>query len=124
MNPLLLAVFLVTAGVNAAAQLLIKKGAIVLAPVLSGGDSLLLKAARMIMNPFVLAGAALLGLGMLLWIKVVSQVELSRAYPVNIALTVIITTLVSVVLFQEGMTFVKLAGIALTLAGVWMVFAG
>lgn len=120
MNSLLLAVFLITASMNAAAQLLLKKGALTLGGTLSGGEPLLVKFARIVTNPFVVASVLLLGAGMLLWLKVISKVELSRAYPVNIALTVIITTIVSILLFNESATWEKFAGIALILLGIWI----
>ncbi len=124
MSNLYLAIFLVTAAVNAAAQLLLKKGALTLAPVFSGPDTLPVKLLRIIINPFVIASVVLLGAGILLWIKVISKIELSRAYPVNIALTVIITSIASVVLFQESVTWLKGIGILLILVGLWATIAG
>ena len=116
--------FLLAAGINSAAQLLLKKGALVLEPVLGSTDSFIIKLVRIATNPFVIAAVASLGAGMLLWLKIISKVELSRAYPINIALTVLITSFVAVGLFEESMTWMKFTGIALIIVGLWAVITG
>lgn len=122
MNLIQVTLFIIIAAVNSAVQLLIKKGSLTLAPVLSGSDSLLVKISKVITNPFIIGAVFLLGSGMFLWLRIVSKVELSKAYPINIALTVIITSVISIILFQESVSFLKIFGVVLIVIGLLSIF--
>lgn len=124
MSQFYLVLFLVTAGVNAAAQLLLKRGSQDVPALLAGQENFLLKIVKIFFNPFVFSAAALLAAGMLLWLKLISKVELSRAYPINIALTVLITSGAAILLFNEGLGWSKLFGVALLIAGLFFIFNG
>ncbi|MBI4095142.1 MAG: hypothetical protein HY435_03045 [Candidatus Liptonbacteria bacterium] len=120
MSPIYLGVFLITAGINAVAQLLLKRGSLDLGRIFAGDQNLIVRALKILANPFVFSAVVLLGSGMFLWIWLVSKVELSRAYPVNIALTIVITTALSIFLFSESFTLFKVAGISLIIAGLFL----
>ncbi|OGZ01647.1 MAG: hypothetical protein A2946_02130 [Candidatus Liptonbacteria bacterium RIFCSPLOWO2_01_FULL_53_13] len=120
MNTFYLFLFLLAAGLNSTAQILLKKGALAIASVLSGPEALAVKAFRAFTNPFIAVAVILLATGMFLWIKIISRIELSRAYPINIALTVIITSVVAIFLFGESMSVSKAGGILLILLGIWV----
>lgn len=124
MNFLTIVFFAGTAGLNATAQLFLKKASLSLASTIAGNDPLLTKFLKTIVNPFVFFAVIFLGLGILLWMKILSRMELSSAYPINVALTVIITAIASVFLFQESITIVKFMGIALVIAGLWGILVG
>ena len=51
------------------------------------------------------------------WILALSQLELSKAYPVAIGLNLIVIVAVSIVQFQEVLNFSKIAGIILMFLG-------
>ncbi len=116
--------FLIVSGFNSAAQLLLKKGSLLLNKTLASGDSAFIKIIKILTNPFVAGAITLLAVGMIMWIKILSRAELSRAYPINIALTVIITSVVSIFLFQESITLLKSFGIALVIVGIWAILVG
>ena len=72
---------------------------------------------RLLLDWRVLVGVALYAASTLVWLAALSRGELSKLYPlisVNYALTV----LVGWVLFGESITWLKVAGVALILAGV------
>lgn len=121
MSPAYLILFLIAAALNSGAQLLLKKGALVISPILAGSDALPIKLFRILTNPFIAVAIVVLATGMLVWIKIISQIQLSRAYPVNIALTVIVTSIAALFLFDETMSWMKFGGIALALVGIWMI---
>ncbi|MBI4094204.1 MAG: hypothetical protein HY436_00140 [Candidatus Liptonbacteria bacterium] len=123
MSTFLLLLFLVTAGVNAAAQLLLKRGSLDLPGILAETPNWTFRIVKILANPFVLGAVVLLGAGMFVWIWLISKVELSRAYPINIALTILIAFFASVPLFHESLTALKLAGAGLILAGLWLMLA-
>lgn len=126
MNYFIIFTFLLASGINAVAQLLLKKGSLLIGPTLAGegGGSLIAKLFKVLLNPFIASAIILLVMGMFIWIKILSRVELSRAYPVNIALTIIFTSAASIFLFQESASWMKFAGIILVIAGIWALLAG
>ena len=115
-------IFIIIAAINSAVQILIKKGSLILAPTLFSSDSFAVKLSKIITSPFIIGAVLLLGAGMLLWLKVVSKIELSKAYPINIALTVVITSIISVLLFQESISPLKIFGIVLIVVGLLSIF--
>jgi len=74
---------------------------------------------RAFRNPFVVAGFALYGIASMAWLVVVSRVPLSLAYPM-IALTYVVVVIMSRVLFQEDVTPLRYASLAVICAGVFM----
>lgn len=70
-------------------------------------------------NGWLLAGLIMFGISMLLWLKVISNTDLSRAYP-TVSLSYVIVFLVSVFLFKEGVTLSKIIGMICILVGVFL----
>lgn len=121
MNPVYLFFFLVTAGINSIAQLLLKRGSQDLGVIFASSESWLVRIFKIFSNPYVMGAALALAGGMIVWLKLISKVELSRAYPANIALTIIITSVASIFLFQEYFTLLKFTGTVLIIAGLWLI---
>jgi drug/metabolite transporter (DMT)-like permease len=94
--------------IGAAAQLLLKTGA----NQLSHPNPL-----GIITNWNLLAGLSLYGVSTLLLVLALRDSELSLVWPV-IALTYVWVTLLSVIVFHERVVPIKLAGIAIIVAGV------
>ncbi|KKU90628.1 MAG: hypothetical protein UY21_C0021G0028 [Microgenomates group bacterium GW2011_GWA1_48_10] len=76
---------------------------------------------RLITSPYLISIAVVMLGGVMLWFKVVARVDLSRAYPLNIALTAIFTTVAALWLFRENLTVVNVSGIALIVLGMFFV---
>lgn len=68
----------------------------------------------------VMLGVISYGLSFLLWIKVLSKVELSYAYPM-VSLGYIITMVFSYFLFKENISFIRILGVAFIMLGVILV---
>lgn len=71
-------------------------------------------------NPAVLGGFALYGLSAVLWLLVLSKLDVSVAYPF-VALGFVVTLLCGAVLFGEQVTALRIAGTVLICAGVILV---
>jgi len=69
-------------------------------------------------NLFVIIGVCFFVTSMILWIKTISSMELSQAYP-SVSLSYIIVFLLSTILFNESVTAGKIIGLALVSAGVY-----
>lgn len=124
MNPIYIFFFLVTAGINAAAQLLLKQGSIAASEIFSRNQNWLVRIVKVFFNPFVFSSVIFLAIGMIIWLKLISRVELSQAYPVNIALTIIFTTAASIFFFQESLNLLKVLGILIIIVGLWLIIKG
>ena len=62
-------------------------------------------------------GAILYASSFLLWLRLLSRLPLSSAYPVAIGLTLVLSVMLSAFWLQERLTSPRLAGIALIFAG-------
>ncbi|OAA94422.1 SMR family transporter [Clostridium coskatii] len=71
-------------------------------------------------NSPVMLGIISYGLSFLLWIKVLSKVELSYAYPM-VSLGYIITMVFSYFIFKENISFIRILGVAFIMLGVILV---
>lgn len=115
MNNLVLIIISVVMG--AIGQVVLKIGANKLGDfdLLSG--SIIKSLFTLITIPEIIIGVLLFGTSFLLWIKVLTQNELSSAYPM-VSLGYIIVTILSFALFKESMTVNKVLGIGLIVFGV------
>jgi len=114
-------VALLSVVLGALGQVILKKGA-----VKSGDLSLtLFSIHKEIINlmkiPEIIIGLILFGISFLLWIKVLSKNELSLSYPL-VSLNYIIILFISVLIFDEPLTFKKILGTLLIVIGVGVVY--
>jgi len=72
---------------------------------------------RIFMVPQVLIGLVFFGSSFLLWVKVLTDSELSYAYPM-VSLGYVVVAVLSYFLFHESFTFNKIFGMMLIIAGV------
>ncbi len=71
-------------------------------------------------SPAVIVGLAMYGVGTLIWLNVLSRMDLSLAYPF-VGLSFLITALLGYLLFHEPFHPGRIAGTALVIAGVILV---
>lgn len=69
-------------------------------------------------NPWIITGIFCFVTSMILWIKVISNMELSKAYP-SLSLSYIAVFILSVILFHETVTSGKVVGLLLVSLGVY-----
>ncbi len=69
-------------------------------------------------NPWIITGILCFVSSMILWIKVISSMELSKAYP-SVSLSYIIVFVFSVFLFNESVSSGKIVGLLLVSLGVY-----
>lgn len=101
---ILFSLILITVLLNTIAQSLLKLGA--------GQNPL---------NLYLMGGILTYGLSTVFYIAVLSKFNLSFAYPVVIGLTILATTFVSAVIFQEKISMNHGIGIGLILTGIWAI---
>lgn len=71
-------------------------------------------------NLWVVCGAVFFVTSMILWIKCISNMELSKAYP-TVSLSYLLVFLFSVMLLHESVSLDKVVGLVLIIAGVYFI---
>ncbi|AAO35859.1 transporter [Clostridium tetani] len=71
-------------------------------------------------NFFVMSGIVSYGTSFLIWIKVLSKVELSYAYPM-VSLGYVITTIYAYFFLNENISIERVLGILLIIGGVFLI---
>src|SRR5262245_11680065 len=113
---------IIVAGVllNAAAQMLLKVGVTPLGSLSVDIDNVLPTTFRVLSQWPVLVGLALYVMSVGVWVVVLSRVDVSVAYPM-LSLGYVVTAGAAWWLLGEPVGALRSAGIALILAGVWLV---
>ena len=104
---------------NAGAQLLLKAGVAPLGALSVEASTLLATSARVLTQWPILAGLACYVLSVGVWLVALSRVEVSLAYPM-LSLGYVVNALAAWYLFGEMLGPTRVAGIALILAGVFV----
>ncbi|ACA46166.1 transporter [Clostridium botulinum] len=104
---------------GALGQILVKYGAVNLTLNFSPAH-LLPSIVSILKNMPVMAGIISYGVSFLLWIKVLSKVELSYAYPM-VSLGYVLVMIFSYFFFKENITPIRILGVAFIMIGVILV---
>lgn len=108
--------FCVTLG--AIGQLTLKHGMNLVGKITQG--QILMKVIGAFSNPYVLAGFILYGLSALVWMIVLSRVEVSWAYPM-VSFSYVVVVVASRFLFHEDVDLVRILGTLVICVGVFLV---
>ncbi len=113
---------LILAGVmlNALAQLTLKQGMRTIGHFSFSMDNLLRMATTIGFNPYVLTGLCCYVVSVVIWLLVLSRVEVSFAYPL-LSVGYIVTALAGWLLFDESMNLLRWSGIGVICFGVWLI---
>lgn len=76
---------------------------------------------RLARQPLVLVGLTLYATTALLWFRVMSTENLNSSYPVLVGLTFVLVTLGATVFFHEPVSWQKVLGLGVILAGIVLV---
>ena len=108
--------FLLYAGLMAFGQFLFKQTAEQFKALSPAGlfDSI----AFLIGNPLFLSACVVYAAATLLWVVVLTQFNLSVAYPVVISLSVLFTVLIGIIVFSEPLTIYGALGLASVVIGI------
>lgn len=101
-------------------QFLLKAGALKLGQVNS--SNVASHAWRIFITPELLAGLACYGLGSLVYILLLTRVDLSVAAPA-VALVYVFSVLLGYFVFKESISLTRLVGLTLIIAGVILIVA-
>lgn len=117
---------LLAALITASGQLLLKKGSQILRETLTWQKNdqfdlqLIKKIFSIFIEPHILIAIVLYVVGLLVWVKILSQSELNYAYPILISITILITIIASAFIYKESITVLKLLGIICIIVGIFL----
>lgn len=105
---------------NAGAQLLLKEGMRRIGYFEFAWANAIPVGMQVAANPFVLLGIAAYVLSVVVWLLVLSRVEVSFAYPL-LSVGYIVNAIAGYYLFQEHLSVSRITGILIIVAGVYLV---
>ncbi len=103
---------------GACGQILLKFAVGRLGPVILGWPEVFSTLIKIFLNGWVVLGITFFVASMVLWIRVISNMELSRAYP-SVGLSYCLVFISSVVIFKETVNLNKIVGLISILFGVY-----
>ncbi|MBN2097101.1 MAG: EamA family transporter [Candidatus Omnitrophica bacterium] len=109
-------VLLISVSLTSVGQLVFKKGLLIVGPIERIGG----KFFQMLVNPVVLLGIIFAVLGWAAYALALSKSELSYAYPIW-SLTYVVVPILSLLIFKESISLLKIGGLALIFLGVILV---
>ncbi|GAI02453.1 unnamed protein product [marine sediment metagenome] len=118
----LLAIF-VSVSLAVVGQLLLKIGMLRMGRFSLNISTIVPQYTRILLNPFIIAGIISFALSMLVWLYVLSRLELSVAYPF-VALNYVLILFASHFLLKETITPVRIIGVAVIVIGVYLISRG
>ena len=113
---------LILAGVllNAVAQIFIKHGMLTIGNFAFILKNLIPIGLKVAVNPYVLSGMACYAVSIVVWLMVLSRVDVSYAYPL-LSIGYIATAVAGKILFGETLGFDRCTGILVICIGVYLV---
>jgi len=102
------------------AQLLLKKGMLLMGRVEFSLPNLLNLFIQVFHNIYLFLGLIFFGVAFFFWLFILSKVQLNIVYPISTSLTLCLVTLVSWFLFKEYLSFYQILGIGLVVLGVFL----
>ncbi len=117
---ILLALFSISLG--AVGQFLLKVGVSRIGGISFARENLVGTTVKIATQPFIVAGIVLFVLSMVVWLAVLSKMELSRAYPM-VSISYVLVAVMARVFLGESITTSRALGIVIVLIGVVLVNA-
>lgn len=106
---------------NVTANILLKTGVTKAGGIILSKDTFIADFFKVAFNPFIIGGLFLYGFSFILWLRVLSFNDLSRAYPIFVTCVFLLSTIGSVVFLKESVPFLRIIGILVLVFGIFIV---
>lgn len=116
-----LQLLLISVVCNTSANMLLKGGVEKLGGLTLSKTNIAADLLRAATSPYIFAGLVLYGLSFILWLRVLSTNDLSRVYPIFVTFVFILTTLGSAKIFGEHISIQRIAGLAISIVGIYLI---
>lgn len=105
---------------NSAAQLLLKAGMTQIGHFEFSWANIVPIAMKVMANPPILTGLFAYGFSVIVWLLVLSRVQVSYAYPM-LSIGYVVNALAAAYFFGEGISIVRMTGIFIIISGVYVI---
>ncbi|MDP3990843.1 MAG: EamA family transporter [Candidatus Nealsonbacteria bacterium] len=119
MVPLFL-LFIISICTTVGAHLLFKKGVLGLGELNFSFSEIFSLIWQIVQNIWILTGAFLFVISFLIWLFIISKLQLNIAYPIIIGSEVVLVSLASWFLFKEYLSFFQILGILFVVLGIFL----
>lgn len=85
------------------------------------GQKLVLFAWQLLQNKFIILGVVIAAVAAFCWLVVISRLELTRAFPIGGGIFYILLFLSAWLWLGEAVTLAKIFGVAVILAGIYLI---
>ncbi|OGD83127.1 hypothetical protein A2165_01995 [Candidatus Curtissbacteria bacterium RBG_13_40_7] len=106
---------------NVTANILLKKGVLAIGGISGQKAKLISELSKAAFNPFIIIGLALYGFSFIIWLRVLTFNDLSRAYPIFATIVFMLTTLGSMIFLKENISAARIVGMIIMLVGIYIV---
>ena len=106
---------------NVTANILLKKGVVTAGGISGNSASLIADLIKVAFSPYIIGGLILYGFSFLIWLRVLSFNDFSRAYPIFATFVFLLTTLGSIKFLHEDVSIMRFAGMVIMLIGIFVV---
>jgi len=76
---------------------------------------------KIVTNPYIIGGLALSGFVFVLWIGVLSNMDISYAFPFGVSIQLIILAFMALIFLEEQITVTNWAGIVVIMIGCYLI---
>lgn len=101
-------------------QIFLKKGSLVVGEIFKSPQDIIEFGLSMLKNLNILAGLAMFGIAFIMWVWVLSRVQLNIAYPIAVVVQLILLTAGSWFLLKESLSLVQIVGIGVMIFGIYL----
>lgn len=115
------ALLIISVAFNVTANILLKTSVTKSGGVIAESTKLIDSLLKVALNPLTIFGLALYGLSFLIWLRVLTFNDLSRAYPIFATIVFLMTTLGSIKFLNEDVSIVRIIGMSVMLVGIFIV---
>ena len=106
---------------NVTANILLKTGVTRTGGISAEAGKIINELAKVAFSPFVVIGLGLYGFFLLIWLRVLTFNDLSRAYPIFATIVFMFTTIGSIRFLNEDVSLTRVVGIIVMLLGIFIV---
>jgi len=106
---------------NVTANILLKKGVLSVGGITGEKTKLFSELIKVASSPFIIIGLGLYGMSFIIWLRVLSFNDLSRAYPIFATIVFLLTSIGSMIFLKESISLFRFLGILIMLVGIYIV---
>ena len=107
--------------INVTANILLKKGVLAAGGISGNKEHLVADVLKVFFSPAVILGLALYGTSFIIWLRILTFNDLSRAYPIFATVVFLFTTFGSMIFLKENISMLRILGMIIMLFGIFIV---